>query len=182
MLYLLKMRNMEEASKIQKVLNSLKFITEKYITYHFSNYLFDNGCLNFDWAGSEDPDLLEENKLPAAKISLEKLDESINDFWVHNARFYVFYLYQNLDLHVKNNLAIIDYINYHSKQDIINAITCLCVTGRIYQTQYIQPEEVIIFTGSSNKTLAEHYADLDLIAIQKLDNKLFFEYIKKMTI
>ncbi len=173
---------MKKIDNASMVLDSLKSITEKYITYHFSNYLFDEGFLNFDWAVNIDPDAIPENKLPAAKIAMDKLQEVLDNYWMHYARYYLFYLYQCLDDNSKENSAIINYVCKQSKQDIVNSVTCLCATGKIYQTQYIQPEEVSIFTGSVNKILVEHYADLDLIAIQKLDKKLFFEFIQKMTL
>jgi len=85
----------------------------------------------------------------------------------------------NLDTDIKKNITVMNYIHKLAKQDILSAIVCLSAIGKIYQAQYIQPEQVTLFTGSKDKIIAEHFTDLDLIAPDKIDNKLFLNLLKK---
>ncbi len=153
-----------ETDKIQRVLNSLKAIAEKYMAYHFGGYLFDNNYLDFDWADDTDPDTLPENELPAASLSSDALYDALSDYWHHYGGISFFLVYKNLDADVQQNPEVMKYVFDGAQYDAAQVVLTQCQTGKIYRTEFPSPKEIHLFTGSEEKEILADYADLYEIA------------------
>jgi hypothetical protein len=85
----------------------------------------------------------------------------------------LFYAYKNLDESARTP-RLRRYAYAEARWDVSNAVHELCQTGKVYQSRKLPKGEVVVFTGSSGKILANPPHEL---ASKALENTTNDEYL-----
>ncbi|MCP3139743.1 hypothetical protein [Pyxidicoccus xibeiensis] len=131
----------------------LREFSRVYVAEAFIEFLFDNGYLDYDWAGDKDPDEMSAEELRPAPLSIDRLQDAAGDFWNASGGRLLFYAYQNVDEHARTP-ELRKYAYTEARWDVSTAVHALCRTGKVYQSRRLPRKEVVLFTGSAEKVLA----------------------------
>ncbi|RKH57989.1 hypothetical protein D7V93_17490 [Corallococcus llansteffanensis] len=139
----------------------------------FIHFLFDHDILGFDWVGDKDPDEMRAEELPPASVSIDRLQDAVDDFWNASGGQLLFYAYKSLDESARTP-ELRKYACYDARWEVSTAVHALCKSGRVYQSRGIPKGEVVLFTGSARKVLAGRPHELPS---QALANTTSDEYL-----
>lgn len=131
----------------------LREFSRVYVSEAFIGFLFDNDYLSFDWAGDKDPDEMSAEELRPAKLSIDRLQDAVNDFWNHSGGRILFYAYKSVDAPAQTP-RLRRYAYSDARWDVANAVHALCQSGKVFQSRRLPRPEVVVFTGSAEKVLA----------------------------
>lgn len=151
----------------------LREFSRVYVAEEFIGFLFDYDYLNFDWAGDKDPDEMSEEELRPAPLSIDRLQDAAGDFWNSAGGRLLFYAYKSVDESARTP-ELRKYAYTEAQWDVSTAVHALCRTGKVYQSRKLPRKEVVVFTGSSEKLLANSLHELSSKA---LENTTADEYL-----
>ena len=150
----------------------LREFSRVYVSEAFIGFLFDNDLLNSDWAGDKDPDEMSAEELRPAKLSIDRLQDAVNDFWNHAGGRILFYAYKSVDAH-EQTPQLRKYAHADARWDVANAVHALCQSGKVFQSRRLPRPEVVLFTGSAEKVLAR---SVHLLSARAEENTTRDEY------
>jgi hypothetical protein len=137
----------------------LRDFTRVYVSEEFISFLSDNGYLDTAWAGDKDPDDMTAEELRAAKLSIDRLQDALGDFWNDPGGRILFYAYQNVDEGARTR-ELRRYAYADARWDVSTTVHALCQSGRVFQSRKLPRKEVVLFTGSSETVIAPSLHEL----------------------
>lgn len=163
----------------QQVLQSLKAVSEQYLSYDFITYLFDSNYLNFEWAGDVDPEEIPDDKLPPASISADTIHDALGDFWHHYGGISIYYIYKQLDKDMQENVDIMKYVYEKAQHDVAAVVLEKCKTGKVYKNESPTPEMISVYTGTKNKKIVD-YSELYTSAGDEIEHEEHLAWQEKV--
>ncbi|MFP2925828.1 hypothetical protein ACLESO_11535 [Pyxidicoccus sp. 3LG] len=137
----------------------LREFSRVYVAEEFIGFLFDNGYLDFDWAGDKDPEEMSAEELRPAKLSIDRLQDAVGDFWNASGGRLLFYAYKSVDESARTP-ELRKYAYAEAQWDVSTAVHALCQSGKVFQSRKLPRKEVVVFTGSSETLLASSVHEL----------------------